>query len=369
MKITYLLGSLDRGGTETLLLDVFKNANKNNLNANCLYRKSGELEQSFLNSGLEIFKLAVGKNFIAYLFKLRQRLLKNKTQIVHAQQPIDAFFAYFACLGTNIKILLSLHGYDFNEKKISKFILKFIIKHSDLNIYVSDTQRSYYINKYSLKREIQAVVYNGISFDKFDKTISANQNLRNELLLHPETILIASVGSFNEVRDQLTLCRFANELKMKGLDFRLLLIGKRIDGCSHFYDNCVDYCENHNLEDNVIFAGVRNDVPQILNQIDSFVYATDHDTFGIAVVEAIAAGLPVFVNNWEVMNEITKNGELATLYNTGDEKDLVQKFMLFLQDKSNYKEKALKSVKIIRNTYNIETHINSLNKLYMTFDS
>lgn len=364
MKITYLLGSLDRGGTETLLLDVFKNASKNNLIATCLYRKSGELEQSFLNSGLEIFKLAVGKNFIAYLFKLRQYLLKNNTTIVHAQQPIDAFFAYFACIGTNIKIMLSLHGYDFNETKISKFILKFIIKRSDLNIYVSDTQRRYYVNKYSLKQETQEVVYNGISFEKFNATKNDNQNLRNEFLLKPETILIASIGSFNEVRDQLTLCRFANELKIEGVDFKLLLVGKRIDSCSHFYDNCVDYCTKHNLQENVIFTGVRNDVPQILNQVDSFVYATDHDTFGIAVVEAIAVGIPVFVNDWDVMNEITVNGKLANLYKTKDEKDLVRKFMLFLQDKSNYKAKALKSVEIIRNTYNIETHISKLQKIY-----
>ena len=367
MKITYLLGSLDRGGTETLLLDVFKNASKNNLSANCFYRKSGELENSFLNSGLEILKLPVGKNIIAYLFKLRQHLIKNNTTIVHAQQPIDAFLAYFACLGTNINILLSLHGYDFNETKVSKLILKYIIKRSDLNIYVSDTQKTYYVNKYSLKRESQKVVYNGISFEKFDKAKSDLPNLRNELLLTPETILIASVGSFNEVRDQLTLCRFANELKIKGLDFRLLLIGKRIESCSHYYDNCIDYCQKNNLEDNVVFTGVRNDVPQILNQVDCFVYATDHDTFGIAVVEAIATGLPVFVNDWEVMNEITNNGELVSLYKTGDEKDLVRKFMLFLQDKSNYKTKALKSVEIIRNTYNIETHINNLRNVYMSF--
>jgi len=364
MKITYLLGTLDRGGTETLMLDVFKNSKRNTLNADCLYRKSGELEKSFLHSGIEISKLPVGQNFIEYLFKLRHYLLENNTTIVHAQQPIDAFFAFFACLGTNIKVLLSLHGYDFNETKISNFILKFIIKRTDLNIYVSNTQKSYYIKKYSLKRETQEVVYNGISFEKVDNAKSELQNLRNELMLEPKTILIASVGSFNEVRDQFTLCRFANELKIQGVDFKLLLIGKRIENCSQYYDNCVDFCKKNNLEDNVVFTGVRNDVPQILNQVDSFVYATDHDTFGIAVVEAIAAGIPVFVNNWEVMTEITVNGKLAYLYETKDEKDLVRKFILFLQDKSNYKAKALKSVEIIRNTYNIESHINNLLKIY-----
>ena len=366
MKVTYLLGSLDRGGTETLMLDVFRNAKKNNLNASCIYRKPGVLEETFLNSGLEIIKLPVGKNILAYLLKLRCFLLKNKTQIVHAQQPIDAFFAYFACQGTHIKVLLSLHGFDFNETKISNLILKFIIKRTATNIYVSNTLRIHYTNKYKLNNEYQKKVYNGISFQKFDITLKNNLNIRKEFNIKSDSLLLVSVGSFNEGRDQLTLCRFANELINKNIDFKLLLIGKRVDSCAYIYDNCVDYCKKNNLEDIVIFTGIRNDIPEILNQADCFVYATDHDTFGLAVVEAIAVGLPVFVNDWDVMNEITNNGELASLYKTKNEMDLVRKFILFLQN-SNNKDKALKSVEIIRNTYNIENHIKNLQKIYDSF--
>ena len=97
------------------------------------------------------------------------------------------------------------------------------------------------------------------------------------------------------------------------------------------YDECVTYCQQNSLLDKVSFLGSRDDVPTILQQLDAFVYATDHDTFGIGVVEAMAVGIPVFVNDWEVMTEITDNGKFATLYKSKDEKDLLRHFLLFLQ--------------------------------------
>lgn len=69
------------------------------------------------------------------------------------------------------------------------------------------------------------------------------------------------------------------------------------------------------------FLGLWDDVPSLLATMDAFVYATRHDSFGIAVVEAMASRVPTFVNDWGVMNELTKGGRYATLYKTDDIED------------------------------------------------
>jgi len=387
MKIAFLLGSLNRGGTETLLLDVFCHAKDNNLNVIGIYRKSGVLEENYINSRIPVFKLQNKKNIINYILNLRRLFKKNEINLVHAQQPLDAFFALLACAGTNIKIVLTLHGYDYHDTGIAKSIFKFIIKRTNINIFVSDTQRKYYQLNYKLNPLKQQLVYNGISFDKLDispigsTTLSHANNkmttnkttkntkdtinsLREELQLPTDTLLLGTVGNFVPVRDQLTLCRFLKGLKEENINFHFLFAGKRDDHNPQLFDDCVAFCEQNGLTKLVSFLGSRNDVPNILMQLDAFLYATDHDTFGIAVVEAMAVGIPVFVNDWGVMKEITDNGNLATLYKTKDEGDLLQQFMLFLQDKAAFQAKALDAAFFVREKFNIETHILNLKKVY-----
>jgi len=365
MKVAYLFGSLNRGGAETLLLDVFRNAKQHKLDAIGIYRKGGVLESDFRQSAIIMHKLPVGANMIGYLIGLRKLLQNNKIEIVHAQQPIDAFYARLACLGTGIKVVLTFHGYDFTDRKLSMLILKLIIKRTDTNIFVSETQRHYYQQKYKLNTENQEVVYNGVSFDKLDTILShSTTGLRDELSVSPDSLFFGSVGNFVPGRDQLTLCRFLKRLNEQEVDFHFLFVGSRSDMVSRLYDDCFNFCQQNGLSDRVSFLGSRNDVPSILSQLDAFVYATDHDTFGIAVVEAMATGIPVFVNDWEVMNEITGNGKYATLYKTKDEGDLLQQFMLFLQNKESYRDKANDASQFVREKYSIEKHVQKLKTVY-----
>ena len=370
MKTAFLLGSLNRGGTETLLLDVFRNASKNNLNALGIYRKTGVYENEFLTSGVSIYNLPVGRNPINYLLKLRRLLTTNNISIVHAQQPLDALYARIACIGKGIRVVLTFLGYDYTENRFAFLVLKLIIGCTDRNVYVSDTQRKYYQNKYKLKPEKQSVVYNGISFDKLDITHpmtqsqSISSNLREELQLSPDTLLLGSVGNFVSVRDQFTICRFMKLLNAENVDFHFVFIGKRSDAESQLYDTCFEYCRQNGLSEKVSFLGSRNDVPRILHQLDAFIYSTNHDTFGIAVVEAMATRVPVFVNDWGVMTEITDGGKYATLYKTKDEQDLLREFMLFLQNKAVFLTKAKEAAVFVCNNYSIEKHIENLKEVY-----
>ena len=114
----------------------------------------------------------------------------------------------------------------------------------------------------------------------------------------------------------------------------------------------------------VDFLESRNDVPQLLASWDGFVYSTDHDTFGIAVIEAIASGLPTFVNDWEVMKEVTEDGNLAWLYPTGNAEALCELLCRFITSPSDYQQKALKAAEKVREKFSIQQHANELYQQY-----
>lgn len=372
MKILYLLGSLNRGGAETLILDIFKNARNYQLEFFCTFRyRNGIFEKDFFESDAKIQYIAYKGNLIfSYLKKLRTYIKSNQIDIIHAHQPIDAFYAIIATFGLKIPVFLTLHSYDFETRGIAKIALIFALKKANMNIYVSETQKKYYLKKYHTRSNNQMVMYNGISFEKFNCPNPVfSTDLRKELSIAENKLILVSVGNFTEVRNQLLICMFIEKLKKSFTNFHFVFVGSKVERFPEFYEKCVDYCSENGLDSYVSFVGSRNDVPQILAQSDAFIYYTNYDTFGIAVVEAMAAGIPVFVNDWDVMKEITENGVYATLYNSNDINDLLNKFNLFLSDKSVYRTQAQRASITVRNQFGINNYIYELEKLYLKFGS
>ncbi|WP_080055457.1 glycosyltransferase [Spirosoma aerolatum] len=364
-KVAFMLGALERGGTETLLLDTLKQAANAELDCLLVHRKNGVLLHEFQRTGVPLYHYPIMHSFDpGYFMRLRKLFQTEGIQIVHAQLPLDAFLAYWSSVGTGIRIILSFHGYDFNYSRLAHRLVQFIIQRTSLNLYVSQHLRAHYMAAYSLNNvpQKQKVLYNGVDFGKFELTIKTS--IRQELGISPSALLIGSVGNFVAVRDQLTICKFLLELKKKSIDFHFVFVGARSESAPSLYDDCMAFCTANGLMNWVHFIGSRQDVPSILKDLDAFVYASDHDTFGIAVVEAMAVGIPVFVNDWIVMQEITENGNWATLYKTKDINDLITKFHCFKYRKTSFREKAAENAVSVRNTYSIQRHIQTLKEYY-----
>lgn len=363
MKIAYLLGSLNMGGTEILLLDNFRQAKYSSFELIGIYRNKGMLFDDFSKTGVRLFQISPKNRFdIFYILRLRRLLKREMIDVAHAQQPLDALYAYLACLGLKIKVALTIHGYDFRYKKLTKDILKFVFKRTDLNVFVSKSQQDYFSQKYSFNQEQSRVVYNGISFNKFDNY--ASESLRDEFGISLNCLLLGSVGNFNPARDQMTICRFLNLLNKHFQDFAFIFAGIQHPQEPDKYEKCVHYCDEHGLNSKVFFPGLRNDIPNFLSQLDAFIYSTDHDTFGLAIIEAMYSGTPVFVNNWEVMVEITGNGKHGIIYKTKDEIDLDKNFREFLICPEKYKANAKRDAEWVKETYSIQNHLKILFKVY-----
>lgn len=366
MKILYLLGSLHRGGAETLILDIFQNADKFGFDFHCLHRFRGGIFQSeFYKSSAKMQYLPCKPHqILSYLKELRKYLKISSPEIIHAHQPIDALYALIASFRLGIPVVQTLHSYDFETRRIAKLALLVSLRFAKLNIFVSNYQKNYYTKKYSVRDKSDLVLYNSISLEKFRFDDINRYELRKELNLPENKIILISVGNFTEVRNQLKLCEFANLLKRKYLNFHLIFVGAKVERFPEYYDRCIDYCSKNELQSYVTFLGSRNDVPNLLKQSEAFIYYTEYDTFGIAVVEAMAADLPVFVNDWEVMKEISNNGELATIYDSNNLNDLVEKFIQYTQHTAEYRAKSSKAKLYVETNFSINTYMSKLKKVY-----
>jgi len=363
LKVAYLLGSLNRGGAETLALDIFHESINSELKFICIHRKRGDLYADFKKTHVPLFQMKPRNRFdLFYIFKLRRLLINEKINIVHSNQLIDSFISNIATLFLPIKTVLTFHGHGLNYQFLLRWLRWFALRKNNLNLFVSQTQLNHYKKRYRNNSHNQMVLYNGISFSKFDELY--NTDLQKELGVEKNTLISGSVGSFSNGRDQLTICKFLLLLNQNGIKFHHLFIGAKSKPEPWLFDDCIEFCKKNKLDNKVSFLGVRNDIPSILLQLDAFIYSTVHDTFGIAVIEAIAAEIPVFVNDWEAMLEITENGKYATLYKSKDENDLFIKFSSFMENKKKYKDKAIHASKKVRERYSIEKHISQLGNIY-----
>ena len=88
------------------------------------------------------------------------------------------------------------------------------------------------------------------------------------------------------------------------------------------------------------------------------------DTFGIAVIEAVSAGVPTLTNDWAVMKEISHDGAFFDFFKSGDENDCCIKMRYLIDDLPLKKERAKQNAPLIKRIYSIDNHIVSLGEVY-----
>ncbi|MBI1838103.1 MAG: glycosyltransferase family 4 protein [Flavobacteriia bacterium] len=365
MKVCFLLSGLNRGGLEHLALDVLSTSKQKNLDVMCIYRKSnGVLQKEFENTGVPLKYLKLKKRkIINYFRELKKILIQENITIVHAHLPLDALYASIALRKTKIKVVLSVHGYD-NESKLYRVINSLALRMVSKNIFVSNTVKKYYEKKYNLNPSKNTVVYNGVNLEK----ISTNhfKNIRDELNLANDSIIIGMVANFYCTgRDHMTLCRAMKKILQTRSNVFLIFIGKKSDKNPEFYDTCYTYCSNNKLLENVHFLGSRSDVLEILPSFNFFAFSSNHDTFGIAIIEAMLKKVPTIINDLEVFKEITHNGEHSILFNSKDENDFSKKLINAIEQPIN-ETQINAAYEWAINLFSIDTHITNLKKVYQS---
>lgn len=361
MKILHTLDSLNRGGTEMLILDVCRNAHANGLDIAFAATGGGDLEEDFKNSGADFFRLerrlpidfAVVKN-------LRRIILENKIDIVHAHQAVEGVHAYFACRGTNARLVLSFHGYIPDRK--NRFALKYLIPRTAANVTVSHEFLKWLAEKDKLDANNNfQIIYNGIDEKRLT---GSGKNLRDELNLSEDCLLFGMIGNFYAAprKDQLTVCLALPNFFQRVPNAHFVFAGRAEENSD--YEECVRFCEENKIAGKVSFLGKRKDVADILRSLDVFVLSSRHESFGIAAIEAMLVKTPAIVSDIEPLFEVSGAGKFAFVFQTKNSVELCEKMIRLAEDKSERENLAEAAFAFAEDNFSIEAHLRELKKLY-----
>ncbi|MBD2459664.1 glycosyltransferase [Oscillatoria sp. FACHB-1407] len=123
------------------------------------------------------------------------------------------------------------------------------------------------------------------------------------------TTIIGMVARLNTIKDQATVIRAFGRLIQTCKNIELWLVG---DGSER--EALEALCNSLDLTNHVKFWGARSDVPELLGHMDIYAFSTTRDEgFGIALVEAMAASLPVVASRVAACQEVLNQGEAGIL--------------------------------------------------------
>ena len=372
MRVLHLLDSLGRGGAETLCLDVCRNARANGLDLTFAATGGGELEDDFRRSGADFVRLSRTRPLDLKLAGQLRRLIEERgIEVVHCHQAVEALHAYLATRGSSrgggnkprVKRVLSFHLCAADAK--NRLALKFLAPRMDACVAVSRELLACLDGegKFATGKNFH-VVYNGVDAARLAET--GGGDLRAELKLTEGELLFGMVGNFyaDGRKDQLTVCRALPEVFARVPGARFAFAGGHAEDASRIYEECVNFCREQGIADRVHFLGTRADVAGVLGALDLFVFSSRKDSFGVAVVEAMLAGVPAVVSDIGALLEVTNGGKHASVFRTGDASDLAQQLIALANERERRRELAEQAKGWARREFGIETHIANLLKLY-----
>jgi glycosyltransferase involved in cell wall biosynthesis len=141
------------------------------------------------------------------------------------------------------------------------------------------------------------VIYNGIDLQRFSRSAESRTAIRRLFNIPADAKLLLFVGHEFQRKG---LAHVIGALDKLGDDTWLLVVGS---------DNPAPYRKlSPSVQERVIFAGARSDLPQLYSAADAFVFPTAYETFSLVCMEAMACGLPVFATAVGGIEEYLKDG-------------------------------------------------------------
>lgn len=152
------------------------------------------------------------------------------------------------------------------------------------------------------------VIPNGYDLTQFKPDSSLRALARDELGFGENEFVLGKVGRFDPLKDHFNLLQAAALVAQQQIKFKCLLIGK---GLSQDNEVIINQIAKLGLQDKVVLAGQRADIPAIMNALDLHVLSSSSEGFPNVIAEAMASGTPCVSTNVGDALEILGDAEVC----------------------------------------------------------
>lgn len=314
IRILYVLTVLNRGGLETMLMNYFRNFDKDKFEFHFLvHRNNGDYEEELLKNGALIHRVSSLsfsiKQFINYKKELDLFFKENKFDIVHVHNNSFGYYPlkYAKKHGNKIRIIHS-HISSLNDNLMKVLLGKFLnkkIRFVATEFYACGIEAG----KWMFGNREFEVINNAIDIENYYFNKESRKLYLNKLTAK-DTINIVNVGRFNIQKNHLFMLEVFSEIVKKNNNYKLFLVG---DG--ELKPQILEKIRDLSLEDYVELLGIRDDVDAILQAMDIFLFPSLFEGLPVSLVEAQATGIKCVISDGVPLESILveENVEVISL--------------------------------------------------------
>lgn len=365
IRVAQIIGKWVGGGVEAVVMNYYRHIDHSKIQFDfiCDDDSTDIPYEEIEKLGGKIILIPPYQKVFSYHKNLKKVLKEGNYKIVHSHINALSVFSLFAAKCANVPVRIAHSHSTTNKKEWKKNLLKQILRPfskvfaTDYMCCTEHAGRWLFGDKAFDKGKVY-ILNNAIDIEKFKYNEKIRNKVRKKLNIDNDTLVIGHIGRFVKQKNHEFLIDVFKEVYQSNNNTILLLIGQ-----GPLIDEIKEKVENFGIKDNVKFLGQRNDVNDLYQAMDIFLFPSLYEGLGMVAIEAQTSGLPC-VCSTEVpeIAKITKKFKLIKLSEPAKKwSDEILKLSKKInrQDENEYE-------KIYQSNYNIIKEAHKLKDKYIS---
>jgi len=316
VRVLYLIVDLTVGGAEDHLLSLVRNLDRTRfLPVVCCIGRKGPIGAEIEAAGIrveELGKLRKSGFDREIVSLLRALIRRERIDLVHAHMYHANLYGRLAAFREGVPAVISVHNTYVRSKILRRVLNWWLGRRTPFILAGSEAIRDDIARYDRVPPEKIRVVPYGVDVEKFNCALS-REEAREKLGLPGDRYLVGTVGRLEEQKGQKYLIDAAGRLCREERRVTLEIVGSGREE-----DRLRDQAVQEGIGDSVLFLGTRRDLPELFRAMDVFAFPSLWEGFPIALLSAMAAGLPVIVTPVGGVPEVVEDGINGLIVPAGD---------------------------------------------------
>lgn len=307
IRVLHVFHGMDCGGAENMIMNLYRRIDRNQIQFDFLVhtRKECYFDDEIQMLGGKIYHVPYYNVLNQFIYeKALKDFFKNHPQykIVHGHLGSCAHIylkiaKYFGCF-----TIAHSHSTTPTEKSIKSTLYKIFNlqtrRIADYFFACGNKAGDIRFGKKIVSSNRYRVLNNAIDSQKYIFNPQKRDSIRSSLGINQDEFVIGTVGRLTLAKNPYKTIEILSLLKANNEQFHFLWIGG-----GEMETELKDAIKKAGLDDYVDFLGIRNDIPEVLQALDVFIFPSLWEGLGIVAVEAEASGLPTICSD-AVPNEV-----------------------------------------------------------------